>query len=99
LAKFRDDFVRLPVVDGGSLCEFAGLRRSCECGRRACLLGPATGGPGSRDRRASSMMPKNAKQFSDDIMLSLMRVDHVHDFGSIRSKIIVIYNVLQRTCS
>jgi hypothetical protein len=50
------------------------------------------------------MMPKSAKRFSltwtfgsrtrafgsDDIMLQLIGIDHVHDFGSIRSKIIVI---------
>jgi hypothetical protein len=43
------------------------------------------------------MKPKSAKHFSltrtfgsDDIMLQLIGIDHVHDFGSIRSKIIVI---------
>src|SRR5258708_4723853 len=39
------------------------------------------------------MMPKSAKRFSDNIMLRGMRIDHVHDFGSIRSKIIVIWGV------
>jgi hypothetical protein len=37
-----------------------------------------------------SMMPKSVKRFSDHIMLSVIGIDHVHDFGSIRSKIIVI---------
>jgi hypothetical protein len=36
------------------------------------------------------MMPKSAKRFSDDIMPQLIENDHVHGFGSIRSKIIVI---------
>jgi hypothetical protein len=36
------------------------------------------------------MMPKSAKRFSDDIMLQTIERDHVHDFGSTRSKIIVI---------
>jgi hypothetical protein len=36
------------------------------------------------------MMPKSAKRFSDDIMLQPIEIDHVHDFGSTRSKIIVI---------
>ena len=34
-------------------------------------------------------MPKRPKRFSDNIMLRI-RIDHVYDFGSIRSKIIVI---------
>jgi hypothetical protein len=38
----------------------------------------------------TSMMPKSAKRFSGDIMLQLIENDHVHDFGSNRSKIIVI---------
>jgi len=33
------------------------------------------------------MMPKSAKRFSDNIMLQFIGIDHVHDFGSIRSKI------------
>jgi hypothetical protein len=40
--------------------------------------------------RAWSMMPKSAKRFSDNIMLQAIRIDHDHDFGSIRSKIVVI---------
>ena len=43
------------------------------------------------------MMPKSAKRFSltrtfgsDNIVLQLIGIDYVHDFGSIRSKIIVI---------
>ena len=36
------------------------------------------------------MMPKSAKRFSDNIMLKTIRIDHVCDFGSVRSKIIVI---------
>jgi hypothetical protein len=36
------------------------------------------------------MMPKSAKRFSDDIMRQLTRNDHVRDFGSARSEIIVI---------
>jgi len=36
------------------------------------------------------MMPKSAKRFSDDIMLRMIRIDRVRDFGSIRSEIIVI---------
>jgi hypothetical protein len=43
------------------------------------------------------MMPKSAKRFSDDIMLSLIRIDHVHDFGSIRSRIVVIYALSGKT--
>jgi len=36
------------------------------------------------------MMPKSAERFSDNIMLQTIKIDHGHDFGSIRSKIIVI---------
>jgi hypothetical protein len=36
-------------------------------------------------------MPKSAKRFSDNIMLQLIRIDHVYDFESFRSKIIVIF--------
>jgi hypothetical protein len=36
------------------------------------------------------MMPKSVKRFSDDIMLQLKEIDHVHDFGPIGSKVIVI---------
>jgi hypothetical protein len=36
------------------------------------------------------MIPKSAKRFSDQIMFSLFRTDHVHDFGSARSEIIVV---------
>jgi hypothetical protein len=36
------------------------------------------------------MMPKSATRFSDNIMLQAFRIDRVHDFGSTRSKIIVI---------
>jgi hypothetical protein len=44
------------------------------------------------------MMPKmpvpdlisGAKRLSDDIMFQAMGIDHVYDFGSIRSKIIAI---------
>ncbi len=34
------------------------------------------------------MMPKSVKRFSDDIMLQCISIDHVYDFGSIRSKVI-----------
>jgi len=36
------------------------------------------------------MMPKSAPRFSDDIMLQLIEIDHVHEFGLIQSKLIVI---------
>jgi hypothetical protein len=39
------------------------------------------------------MMPKSAKRLSDDIMLQTMRIDRDYDFGSARSKIIVISRV------
>jgi hypothetical protein len=37
-----------------------------------------------------SMMPKNAQRFSGDIMLQHIEIDHGHEFGSVRSKLIVI---------
>jgi len=44
-----------------------------------------------------SIMPKSAKRFSlarsfgsDNMMLQLIRIDHVHEFGSRRSKFVVI---------
>ncbi len=36
------------------------------------------------------MVPKSAQRFSGDTMLQVIENDHVHDFGSVRSKIIVI---------
>jgi len=36
------------------------------------------------------MMPKSAKRLSDNIMLQIIRIDHVYDFGLIQPKIIVI---------
>lgn len=41
-------------------------------------------------RLSWSAMPKNAERFSDDIMLSVPRIDHIQHFGSIRPEIIVI---------
>ena len=37
------------------------------------------------------MMPKTAKRSSDGMLLQTMRIDHVYDLGSIRSKITVIW--------
>ncbi|MGE3150296.1 MAG: hypothetical protein AB7K04_14650, partial [Pseudorhodoplanes sp.] len=31
-------------------------------------------------------MPKSAQRFSGDIMLALITIDHVHDFGSVDPK-------------
>ncbi len=36
------------------------------------------------------MTPKSQHGFSDDVMLYAIVIDHIHDFGSIGSKIIVI---------
>ncbi len=44
-------------------------------------------GPATLSR---SMMPKSVKRFSDYIMLQVIGIDHVYDFGSTRSKVIVI---------
>lgn len=42
------------------------------------------------------MMPKSGKRFSDDIMLSY-EIDHVHDFGWISSKVIVISGMMPKS--
>jgi hypothetical protein len=35
-------------------------------------------------------MPKSVKQFSGDIMLQFLGIDHVHEFGPARPKLTVI---------
>jgi len=42
------------------------------------------------------MKPKSAKRFWGHVMLKHIGIDHVHDFGSIRSKVIAIEIISRR---